>query len=115
MAKIQGKVYRFNASTSPDVVAYLLAYGLRGSTDVDFTDPSVYNTLPSGAVFDAEHNKMAVNLEAIMINEPEGTYDLAIIAVDQAGNESDFGAVVRGVPLDFTPPAPVTGGEVTNS
>jgi len=42
---------------------------------------------------------------------PEGVYDFAVTAYDEAGNESDF-AEVEGVPLDLTAPAAPTGVEV---
>lgn len=42
---------------------------------------------------------------------PEGTYDFAVTALDEAGNESDF-AEVENVPLDLTAPNAPTGVEV---
>ena len=42
---------------------------------------------------------------------PEGTYDFAVTAFDEAGNESDF-AEVEKVPLDLTAPNAPTGVEV---
>jgi hypothetical protein len=111
MAKIQGKTYRFNASTSPDVVSYLLVYGLNSGTDVDLDTAA---RMDAQAVSDGA-GKMAINLEAVLLSEPEGVYDLAVVAVDDAGNESDYGAVVRSVNLDFTPPEAPTAGEVVAS
>lgn len=42
---------------------------------------------------------------------PEGVYDFAVTAYDEAGNESDF-AEVENVPLDLTAPAAPTDVEV---
>jgi hypothetical protein len=42
---------------------------------------------------------------------PEGNYDFAVTAYDEAGNESDF-SEVENVPLDLVPPAAPTGVEV---
>lgn len=42
---------------------------------------------------------------------PEGEYDFAVTAYDEAGNESDF-AEVEKVPLDLVAPAAPTGVEV---
>lgn len=42
---------------------------------------------------------------------PEGKYDFAVTAYDEAGNESDF-AEVENVPLDLVAPNAPTGVEV---
>jgi hypothetical protein len=42
---------------------------------------------------------------------PEGNYDFAVTAYDEAGNESDF-AEVENVPLDLVAPNAPTGVEV---
>lgn len=42
---------------------------------------------------------------------PEGVYDFAVTAYDEAGNESDF-AEVESVPLDLTAPAAPANVEV---
>jgi hypothetical protein len=45
---------------------------------------------------------------------PEGVYDFAVTAYDEAGNESDF-AEVESVPLDLTAPAAPTNVEVVGA
>ncbi len=51
------------------------------------------------------------------IPEIEGTFDFAVIQKDAAGNESDP-ATFQGwiaVPLDLSPPAPATGGQIVDA
>lgn len=47
----------------------------------------------------------------------EGTFDFAVIQKDAAGNESDPATFTGwvGVPLDLSPPAPATGGQIVNA
>jgi hypothetical protein len=51
------------------------------------------------------------------IPETEGVFDFAVIQKDAAGNESDP-ATFQGwiaVPLDMSPPAPATGGQIVDA
>lgn len=51
------------------------------------------------------------------IPEVEGTFDFAVVQLDDAGNRSDP-AIFPGwtaVPLDLTPPPPATRGRIINA
>lgn len=99
MAKISGKKLSFPGSGSPDVVGYKIYYTLTGGTldyDAPFADIGL---------------NLEVNLEDYF-GIADGRFDLGVVAVDDAGNESDM-SIVLDVPLDFIAPDPP--GEISIS
>ena len=100
MAKVVDKIFRWNASTSPDVVGYKLYVG---------TDAIDYNTTSVDVGNITEVNLGALSNQGFgpLVNA-EGTFNIGVSALDQVGNESDI-AVLNGVVLDFVPPAAPTG------
>jgi hypothetical protein len=104
MSKIVQKVLQWVASAAPDVVAYRVYFG-PNDTVFDYTQPFV--EVP-GDVTSLPLSHPA--LSAL----PEGEYDFAVAAVDDAGNESDF-AEVEKVPLDVQAPSAPTNVEVVDA
>lgn len=84
----------FPASGSPDVVGYKL----------------YAEEVPNAVTYDSESvdlgNNTTVDLSTLpMMTTKDGTYNVGITAVDDAGNESSM-SVVNDVALDFTEPDP---------
>ena len=98
MSKVKSVILSFPASDSPDVVGYKLYYVLEG-TGVNYDSPFV-----------SLDNNTDVDLGGFVeLMGLDGVYDIGIVAVDDAGNESDM-SMVANVPLDFI--APSAPGEV---
>jgi hypothetical protein len=105
LAKIVARKLRWNPS--PGATGYKIYFG----TDdfmFRYDGDSVDVELPP--VVDGKHEILVTDYEQLS-GLPEGIYDLAVTAYDEAGNESDF-AEVENVPLDFVAPAAPTGVEV---
>lgn len=103
MAKIKPRRIYWNASTSSDVVSRNVYVAPGGS--------NIIQDIDSGAL--APHVNVP-NPEWNITGLPEGNYDFAVAAVDDAGNESDPYQHPDwvNVPLDVTPPAPPSGGGI---
>lgn len=101
MAKIVQRKLRWEASASADVVAYRVYYGPH-DTVFDYTQPFVEV---------AGSTELVISDDPMLSALPEGEYDFAVSAVDDAGNESDL-AEVENVPLDVEAPAAPTNVEV---
>jgi hypothetical protein len=96
MAKIKNVNVSFTASTSPDVVGYKL-YMTEAGTSLSYTSESF--NLGTSTSF---------NMSTLPgVTDKDGVFNLGIVAIDDAGNESDM-AVAENVALDFVAPdAPV--------
>jgi len=90
MAKIKTVRLSFPPSTSTDVVGYKL-YIETSPTEITYNSPS----------YDLG-NKTSVRLNKIL-KRTEGVFNLGVVAVDSASNESDF-SLIYNVHLDFIPP-----------
>lgn len=99
------KVFKWNASISPDVAGYRV-YVTEGavamSYSADFVNVGNVTQVDLGELADQGFN---------ILENAEGVYNLGVSAFDQVGNESAI-AVKAGVFLDFVPPAAPTGLEV---
>ena len=103
MAKIKSVTLSFPASDSPDVVGYKLYYALEGM-GLNYDSP-----------FINLGNVIEVNLGGFPdLAGLDGVYDLGVVAIDDAGNESDMSMAVS-VPLDFSAPAAPVDVVVTRS
>jgi hypothetical protein len=105
MSKIVQKVLQWTASPDFDVAAYRVYYGLN-DTVFDYTQPYVQ---VAGDV-----TKLSISTDPVLSQLPEGEYDFAVAAVDDAGNESDF-AEVEKVPLDVQAPGAPTNAKVVDA
>lgn len=94
MAQVKGLTITFPPSDSPDVVGYKM-YIIETPEAVDYDSPSV----DLGNVTEID---MAL-VEGM--STKDGIYNLGIVAVDDAGNESSM-SLANDVPLDFAPPNP---------
>lgn len=94
MTKIKGLTVSFPASTSLDVVGYKMYIE---EAPVEVTYESLSIDLGDSTVIDME------TLEGM--STKDGIYNLGIVAIDDAGNESSM-SLASDVPLDFAPPNP---------
>jgi hypothetical protein len=101
MALVKSKTLFFPASGSTDVVKYKL-----------YVEPTVQPARLSyqSMSFDlgmpqaGADGRLAVDLGGFdVLRTIDGTYDIGVVAVDDAGNESTM-SVLSGVALDFTAP-----------
>ena len=90
MSKIKEVTLSFPPSEALDVVGYKLYIE---ETPNEVTHDSTFYDIG---------NNTTVNLNEIM-SDIDGVYNIGVVAVDDAGNESDF-SLVGDVPLDFIPP-----------
>lgn len=101
MSKVKALKIKFIGSESPDVVGYKL-YVEEAPNPVGYESKS----------YDLG-NRTVVPLEELPgIGDLDGTYNLGLASVDDAGNESDL-QILENVALDFFAPAAPTGFEVT--
>lgn len=106
MAQLKSKIFRFTPSTSPDVVGYRVYVDLPGA--VSYGSPSA----EVGDLTPATDGKIEVDLAGLDVTRTkDGVYDIAVAALDDAGNESDL-AVLSDVTLDFIAPDAPTNLEV---
>lgn len=105
MSKIVQKLLQWTASDAGDVVAYRVYYG-PNDTVFDYTQPFVQ---VAGNV-----TELSISADPTLSALPEGEYDFAVAAVDDAGNESDF-AEVEKVPLDVQAPGAPTNVKVVDA
>ena len=95
MALVQEKILSFEPSDSPDVVGYKM-YMEEAPTLVTYDSLS----------FDLGAKTEGINLAELPdMTTKDGVYNIGIVAVDDAGNESSM-SVVNDVPLDFQAPNP---------
>ncbi len=92
MAKIKNVNINFPASSSPDVVGYKL----------------YIQAIPDAVNYDSEFfdlgNSTSVDLSVLPgMADKDGGFNVAVTAIDDAGNESDM-SVVSEVVLDFAAP-----------
>jgi hypothetical protein len=107
---IKSVVLTFNASGSSDVAGYALYVEdapnppTRNSKRIDLGNPSP----DSNGVIEVE-------LSAISeVTTLDGTYNLGVVSVDDAGNESSMLTEgIQNVALDFTAPNPPTNAFVS--
>lgn len=94
MPKVKTVKISFPPSGSPDVAGYRL-YMSESPAPVDYACPS----------WDLGSNT-SVDLSTLDgMTTRDGTYNLGIVAVDGAGNESSM-SILEGVALDFVAPDP---------
>lgn len=105
MSKIVQKVLQWVASAAGDVAKYRIYYG-PSDTVFDYTQPFV--EVPGTAT------SLLLSADPVLSALPEGEYDFAVAAVDDAGNESDFGEVEK-VPLDVQAPGAPTDVKVVDA
>jgi hypothetical protein len=92
--KIKETRLTFPASPSPDVVGYKL-YMVEQPDPLDYTAQS----------WDLG-NLTSVDISTLDgMTTKNGTYDLGVVAVDSAGNESSM-SIAEGVVIDFVAPDP---------
>lgn len=107
MAQVaKGKV-SFTPSASPDVTAYRL-YWSSSEIPVDYAAQN--HDFPADQIPDDPDNpgKKVLDLKQIdAVQTLDGTYNLGLTAIDDAGNESGM-SVLNGIGLDFVAPAPPT-------
>lgn len=105
MAQVNEAKLKFAPSASPDVTGYKL-YLEEQSNPVSYNSQSftLGNPAPVGGLIE-------VDIAALPgMTTYDGVYNLGVVAVDDAGNESSM-SVKNGVPLDFVAPDPP--GEIT--
>lgn len=110
MAEMLRKVFiRFTVSHSPDVVGYKM-YAQANDVPLDRNGPSFDLGMP---VPDSE-GVCLVDLSSVPgISELDGTYNLGIVSVDDAGNESSMlSEGLENITLDFIAPDPPTAASV---
>jgi hypothetical protein len=107
MAKIKELVIRFTQSASDDVVANRVRIHPANSTP-DYATP--YDELPKAAP-DADGFTRIPLANVPKAKGLDGSYDVAITAVDGVGNESDF-LDIDNATFDLDPPLAPTGGSV---
>ena len=94
MSKIKGVKISFPASESPDVVGYKMYMA-------ESPDPVGYNS-PSWDL----GNVTEVDLSTLEgMTTKDGVYNLGVVAIDDAGNESSM-SKLDGVAIDFVAPDP---------
>lgn len=98
MAKVRAINITFPPSGSPDVVGYKMYYVDAGQP-LDYNSPNV--SLGNPAV-GSEDGKIRVDVAIIGVFS-DGRYDVGIVAVDDAGNESSMSKLMD-VPFDFVAP-----------
>jgi len=93
MALVKKAMLSFPASDSPDVVGYKL-YMETAPTEVTYESP----------VFDLGNNTTNIDLSELPgMTTTDGVYNLGVVAVDDAGNESSM-SLAANIPLDFLAP-----------
>lgn len=99
MALVKSVTLSFPASDSPDVVGYKL-YMEEAPTVVAYESPS----------YDLGNNT-SVDMSSLEgMTTKDGVYNLGVVSVDDAGNESSM-SLLNDVPLDFLAPNPP--GQIT--
>ena len=94
MSKIKNLIVSFPASESPDVVGYKL-YLEEASRPVGYESPA----------WDLG-NVTEIDLSILSgMTTRNGAYNLGVVAIDGAGNESSM-SIIEGVALDFVAPDP---------
>ena len=94
MAKVKGTMLSFPPSDSPDVVGYKLYIE-------DVPNPVSYDS----ASFELGNNTEIDLSELEGMTTRDGVYNIGVVAVDDAGNESSM-SLANDVPLDFVAPNP---------
>lgn len=103
MSKLKSTILRFPASGSPDVVTYKI-YLEEGDAPVGYDSPSFdigKNEVDFDGVPHIEADLSGINGMTTM----DGVYNVGVVAVDDAGNESSM-SKLDAVPLDFQAPDP---------
>lgn len=101
MAKIKNLKVSFTASTSPDVIKYKLYVSPVG-TELSYNSESFdLGNVTSFILSDLDG----------MINK-DGMFNFGVVAVDDAGNESDM-TIAENIALDFVAPGAPVGITVT--
>lgn len=111
MALLKSVKLQFNKSNSPDIGFYkLYAQSTNDSVGVNYNSPSFNLGMPE---FD-ENGVAQIDLSSIPgMNLMDGTYNLGITAVDDAGNESAMLTTgLEGIQLDFVAPDPPTAASI---
>lgn len=114
MAKIKQRRLFWDASPSGDVTDALI-YAQKSGTSANFLgDIEAGIILPVDQISAAAPGEQNEYYLTTAIIPSEGNWDFAVSALDDAGNESDPyqhpGWI--NVPLDVTPPAPMSGGGI---
>ena len=94
MSKINSKTLSFVPSDSPDVVGYKL----------------YLQETPDAVSYDSQSFDLGTNTSVDLGTLPglenvDGIFNIGIVAIDDAGNESDM-SIASAVPLDFVAPNP---------
>ena len=107
MAKVKETVLMFVKSDSPDVIGYAL-YVEEVPVGVTYASDRIELGSPQ-----ADGNgTIEVSIQELEgMTTRDGVYNLGIVAVDDAGNESSM-EVIQNVALDFSAPNPPTSGRV---
>lgn len=112
---VRNTILGFTPSTSPDVVSYGL-YMVTNDLPIA-RDPD--GTVPGAQVFDLglpvpdpADGKIRVDMEALPdVTTNDGVYNLGVVSIDDAGNESSF-LIIPDVALDFIAPNAPTEGVI---
>ena len=94
MSLVKGLTISFPASDSPDVVGYKMYVE-------EAPEVVTYNSLSIDL-----GNNTTIDMSTLEgMSTRDGVYNLGIVAIDDAGNESSM-SLANDVPLDFAPPNP---------
>lgn len=94
MPKVKNLILKFQASGSPDVAGYRL-YMAEQPNALDYTAPA----WDIGPVTEIDISSLSG------MTTKSGIYNIGVVAVDKAGNESSM-SIAEGVVLDFVAPDP---------
>lgn len=109
--KLKQRILKFRPSGSPDVVGYRL-YFAPAPEPPTYDSPRADMGMPQ---VEEESGKLAVDLAGLDgMTSTDGVYNLGIVAVDDAGNESSM-LILTDVPLDFIAPDAPSEPEVATS
>lgn len=108
--KLKQRELRWTPSASPDVVAYRL-YFEPAPAPPTYDSPNADLGLPA---VDEATGKAAVDLASLAgMTTTDGIYNLGLVAVDDAGNESSM-TILTEAPLDFIAPDAPTALELAD-
>jgi len=103
MAKLKSATLKFPASGSPDVQGYRMYVEPEG---IPVTYDSSAFDLGKNEVMEGEVTYIVTDLSGIPgLTTKDGIYNIGVVAVDDAGNESSM-STLDSVPLDFMAPDP---------
>ena len=109
MAKLKQIIFRWTPAPEADIEEYKV-YAAIGGGPVDYNAPNSV-VLPKSKALDVD-GKFFMEIPQDFPGLPlvDDTYEFGACAVDDFGHEGDL--LIMASPLDFVPPAILTGGEL---